>query len=103
MIYSIHDQRANQDKEDNTAALNLVEARLAQGITNYAIDGSEDLFDVDSNEIVRKIDFSQGTRTYSFVVCSNGFIRMMQEKCPVQLLLDIHNCLTSDEKSMGNQ
>lgn len=103
MIYSIHDKRATKDKEENTAALNLVEARLAQGIANYAIDGSEDLFDADSNVIVGKIDFSQGTRTYSFVMCSNGFIRMMQEKCPVQLLLDIHNCLTSDEGSMCNQ
>lgn len=103
MIYSIHDKRATKDKEENTAALNLIEARLSQGIANYAIDGSEDLFDVDSNVIVRKIDFSQGTRTYSFVVCSNGFIRMMQEKCPVQLLLDIHNCLSNDDGNMCNQ
>ena len=97
MIYSVHDKRAIEDKESNIQALNLIEAKLKHEITNYSIESTEDLFDVESDEIVRRLDFSQGTRTYSFVICGNGFIRMMQEKCPVQLLLDIHNCIISED------
>jgi hypothetical protein len=102
MNYSIHDRRTSEDKEANKKALEEIEANLGQGISNYSLESSEDLFDLESNEIVRKLDFSQGTRTYSFVLCSNGFIRMMQEKCPVQLLLDIHNCLISDDGSVSS-
>ena len=103
MSYSIHDKRAIEDKEANIEALYLIEVKLKHEITNYSIESSEDLFDVESDEIVRKLDFSQGTRTYSFVICSNGFIRMMQEKCPVQLLLDIHNCIISEDQNWSDQ
>jgi len=102
MIYSIHDKRAIQDKEDNIEALDRIEGKLENGIADYSIESSEDLFDVKSDEIVRKLEFSQGARNYSFVNCGNGFIRMMQEKCPVQLLLDIHNCMTSEEHDIGD-
>ena len=101
MNYSIHDRRTSEDKETNRKALDAIEVNLEQGISNYSLESSEDIFDVESNEIVRKLDFSQGTRTYSFVLCSNGFIRMMQEKCPGVLLLDIHNCLISDDAVSG--
>ena len=99
MVYSIYDKRAIEDKEANIEALDLIESKLENGIADYSMESSEDLFDVKSDEIVRKLDFSQGTRTYSFAICSNGFIRMMQEKCPVQLLLDIHNCIISDDEN----
>ena len=102
MIYSIYDKRAIEDKEANIEALDRIEGKLENGIADYSIESSEDLFDVKSDEIVRKLEFSQGTRTYSFVICSNGFIRMMQEKCPVQLLLDIHNCIISEEQDIGD-
>jgi len=93
--YSTYDQRNQSDREADLESLNTIEFILEAGISNYALENTEDLFDVDSNEIVRRLDFSQGTRNYSFVICTNGFIRMMQEKCPVELLLDIHNCLMS--------
>lgn len=103
MIYSIHDKRSVDDKEANLEALDRIERKLESGIADYSIESSEDLFDGESDEIVRKLDFSQGTRTYSFVICSNGFIRMMQEKCPIQLLLDIHNYLISKDLNRDDQ
>ena len=103
MIYSIYDNRAIEDKEANIEALDRIESKLEDGIANYSIDSSEDLFDIKSDEIIRRLDFSQGTRTYSFVICSNGFLRMMQEKCPVQLLLDIHNCIISEDQNWSDQ
>lgn len=103
MIYSIYDNRAIEDKEANIEALELIKTKLDQGIANYSIESFENLFDVKSDEIIRRLDFSQGTRTYSFAICSNGFIRMMQEKCPVQLLLDIHNCIISEDQNWSDQ
>ena len=93
--YSIHDTRSLKEKEHDRDSLNAIESTLEELTANYSIEDSEDLFDTECNEIVRKFVLSQGTRDYSFVICPNGFIRMMQGGCPVELLLDIHNSLMS--------
>lgn len=91
--YSIHDKRSLKEKERDQESLNAIESTLEELIANYSIEDSEDLFDTESNEIVRKLVFSQGMRYYSFVISPIGFIRMIQGEFPIELLLDIHNSL----------
>lgn len=93
MKYSETDTRPLSDKERELAALDRIHSTLKTAIASYAIESNENLFDEEANEIIRRLEFSQGTRSYDLVICPDGFMRMITDKFPPILLTEIHNAL----------
>jgi hypothetical protein len=93
MTYSHHDTRPVDEKEDDLTCLDLIQDLLEETIASYALDHAENLYDEEHQQIVRHLQFSQGTRTYRLVIAPDGCLRMMDARFPSALLLEIHNAL----------
>jgi hypothetical protein len=96
MNYSIHDTRPLSEKEDDLRALDAIQAVLEDNIADYALENPEDLYDEDQQEILRKLEFSKGTRSFCLVVSPDGYWRLTNQKFPRLLLMEIHNVLIFD-------
>ena len=95
MKYSIHDTRPLSEKEDDLRALDAIQAVLEDNITYYALENPENLYDEDQREILRKLEFPKGTRSFCLVIAPDGNWRLMNQKFPRLLLMEIHNALVS--------
>jgi hypothetical protein len=93
MIYSIHDPRPVSEKEQDISALDGITQILKQFIADHALESQEHLYDEENQEILRRLVFSQGTRSYFLIIAPDGYIRLMDHKFPRTLLLDVHNVL----------
>lgn len=62
MKFSIYDTRPLVEKEDDLRALDAIQAILESSIADYALENPENLYDQDQQEILRKLEFSKGTR-----------------------------------------
>jgi hypothetical protein len=93
MNFSHLDQRPIEDKKSDLRALNVLQALLENFIASYAIENPEDLYDEEHNEIIRKLEFSQGVRSYCLVICPDGTLRMVNGNCSLSLLVEVHNAL----------
>lgn len=96
MNYSIHDTRPQSEKEEDLRALDAIQAVLEDNIADYALENSENLYDEDQQEILRKLEFSKGTRSFFLVVSPYGHWHLMNQKFPRLLLMEIHNALVFD-------
>jgi len=96
MNYSIHDTRPLSEKEDDLRALDAIQAVLEDSIPDYALENPENLYDENQREILRKLEFSKGTRSFCLVVSPYGHWRLMNQKFPRLLLMEIHNALICD-------
>jgi hypothetical protein len=96
MNYSIHDTRPLSEKEDDLRSLDAIQAVLEDSIADYALENSENLYDEDQQEILRKLEFSKGTRSFFLVVSPDRHWRLMNQKFPRLLLMEIHNALIFD-------
>ena len=96
MNYSIHDTRPLSEKEDDLRALDAIQAVLEDNIADYALENPEDLYDEDQQEILRKLEFSKGTRSFCLVISPDGNWRLINQKFPRLLLMEIHNALIAD-------
>jgi hypothetical protein len=96
MTYSIHDTRSLSDKDDDLRALDAIQAVLEDNVADYALENPENLYDEDQREILRKLEFSKGTRSFCLVISPDGHWRLMNQKFPRLLLMEIHNALIAD-------
>jgi len=92
-MFSIYDTRPLAEKEDDLRALDAIQAILESSIADYALENPENLYDQDQQEILRKLEFSKGTRSFCLVISPDGNWRLMNQKFPRLLLMDIHNAL----------
>ena len=95
MTCSIHDTRPLSEKDDDLRALDSIQAILEDNIADYALEKPENLYDEDQREILRKLEFSKGTRSFCLVISPDGNWRLMNQKFPRLLLIEIHNALVS--------
>ena len=93
MTYSNHDIRSVDEKELDLTCLDLIQDLLESTIASYALDHAENLYDEEHLQIVRYLQFSQGTRTNGLVIAPDGCVRMLDARFPASLLLEIHNAL----------
>jgi len=96
MNFSIYDTRPLSDKEEDLRALDAIQAILEDSIADYALENPENLYDEDQQEILRKLVFAKGIRSFWFVIAPNGNWRLINQKFPRLLLMEIHNALISD-------
>jgi hypothetical protein len=83
-------------KEENEDALDFIQSRLEDSITNYALMKTEDLLDEEENQIVRAFFWEQGTREYILTLTPAARIRMIHtKKFPHNLIQQICNELVS--------
>ena len=95
MTYSIHDTRPLPEREDDLRALDAIQAILEDSIADYALENSENLYDKDNQEILRKLVFAKGIRSFWLVIAPNRNWRLINQKFPRLLLMEIHNALVS--------
>ena len=95
MTYSIHDTRPLPEREEDLRALDAIQAILEDSIADYALENPENLYDEDQREILRKLEFSKGTRSFCLVISPDGNWRLINQKFPRLLLIEIHNALVS--------
>ena len=95
MTYSIHDTRPLPEREDDLRALDAIQAILEDSIADYALENSENLYDEDNQEILRKLVFAKGIRSFWLVIAPDGNWRLINQKFPRLLLMEIHNALVS--------
>ena len=88
------DTRSPEEKQENLIFLNIIQDVLEQQISSYALENPENLFDVEYQEIIRKLEFSQGMNQYIIVLTPDGFIRAISKPFPIPLLQEIHNILS---------
>lgn len=93
MKYSIHDTRPLSEKEDDLRALDAIQAVLEDNIADYTLENPENLYDQDQQEILRKVEFSKGAKSFCLVISPDGQWRLMNQKFPRLLLMEIHNAL----------
>jgi hypothetical protein len=72
MTCSIHDTRPLSEKDDDLRALDAIQAVLEDNIADYALENPENLYDKDQLEILRKLEFSKGTRSFCLVISPDG-------------------------------
>lgn len=96
MNYSIHDTRPLSEKEDDLRSLDAIQAVLEDSIADYALENPENLYDEDQQKILRKLEFSKGTKLFCLVVSPYGRWHLMNQKFPRLLLMEIHNALIFD-------
>jgi hypothetical protein len=95
MTCSIHDTRPLSEKDDDLRALDAIQAVLEDSIADYALENPENLYDEDQREILRKLVFAKGTRSFCLVISPDGHWRLINQKFPRLLLMEIHNALIS--------
>ena len=95
MTYSIHDTRPLPEREDDLRALDAIQAILEDSIADYALENPENLYDEDQQEILRKLVFAKGIRSFWLVIAPDGNWRLINQKFPRLLLMEIHNALVS--------
>jgi hypothetical protein len=64
MNFSIYDTRPLPEREDDLRALDAIQAILEDNVADYALENPENLYDEDQREILRKLEFSKGTRSF---------------------------------------
>jgi hypothetical protein len=92
-MFSIYDTRPLAEKADDLRALDAIQAILESSIADYALENPEDLYDQDQQEILRKLEFSKGTKSFCLVISPDGHWRLINQKFPRLLLMEIHNAL----------
>ena len=96
MNFSIYDTRPLPEREDDLRALDAIQAILEDSIADYALENPENLYDEDNQEILRKLVFAKGIRSFWLVIAPDGNWRLSNQKFPHLLLMEIHNALISD-------
>ena len=96
MTYSIHDTRPLPEKEDDLRALDAIQVILEDSIADFALEDAENLYDEDNQGILRKLEFSKGTRSFILVITPDGYWRLLDGRFPRRLLMEIHNALIPD-------
>ena len=96
MTYSIHDTRPLPEKEDDLRALDAIQVILEDSIADFALEDAENLYDEDNQEMLRKLEFSKGTRSFILVITPDGYWRLLDGRFPRRLLMEIHNALIPD-------
>ena len=96
MNFSIYDTRPLPEREDDLRALDAIQAILEDHVADYALENPENLYDEDQREILRKLEFSKGTKSFCLVISPNGHWHFMSKKFPCLLLMEIHNALIFD-------
>lgn len=95
MNFSIYDTRPLPEREDDLRALDAIQAILEDSIADYALEKPENLYDEDNQEILRKLVFAKGIRSFWLVIAPDWNWRLINQKFPRLLLMEIHNALVS--------
>ena len=96
MNYSINDTRPLSEKEEDLRSLDAIQAVMEDSIADYALENPENLYDEYRQKILRKLEFSKGTKSFCLVVSPYGHWHLMNQKFPRLLLMEIHNALVFD-------
>jgi len=96
MKFSIYDTRPLVEKQNDLRALDSIQAILENSIADNALEKPENLYDQDNREILRKLEFSKGDRSFYFVISPYGDWCFLHPRFPRSLLMDIHNALNQE-------
>lgn len=87
------DKRPQTEIQDDLTSLDIIEMLLDDGISSFALENPENLFDEEFDEIIRKFEFSRGLRCHQIVIGPDGVIRWISKAFPSILIQEIHNLL----------
>ena len=73
--------------------LDFIQQVLEEGIANYVITQSENLWDTDNDRIYRALTFNRGMRYCKVVITPECFIKATADKAPSSLIVEISNIL----------
>lgn len=81
----------DQDKEEQTQQLDLLQEQMEECIANYSLEKSEDLNDEEYDQIVRTMYFNRGNKDHWVVMTPYGQIRSASKSSPKDLIVQIGN------------
>jgi hypothetical protein len=81
-------------KNNDTPVLYNIQKLLEEEISNYALIHTEDLDDIENEQIVRSLSWSRGTSEFFIVISPTGGIRGFSNKIPRDLLVQCHNTIS---------
>ena len=78
---------------ESMQVLDFLEKYLGTAITDFCLDESHDLVDVDQGDLVRTLWFSRGMEDTFICIAPNGSIRAMDPDVSMGLLANVANAL----------
>jgi len=84
-----------QEVDDALKLLNTIQGVLEALISDYALDLTHDLLDVETPQIVRTFWFSKGLQDHYLCIDGTGLIRAVEDLMPDELFHQIMNALDS--------
>ena len=79
--------------EESTQVLDFLEKYLGTAITDFCLDDSHDLLDVDQGDLVRTLWFSRGMEDTFICVTPDGGIKAMDPEIPMKFLANVATAL----------
>ena len=80
-----------EDRKVFVDMLDMITWRLEKEISNYALESHEDLLDEEEGYMSRSLTWSRGTKTHGMVINPYGQFRWVEEKTPMNLLVQVTN------------
>ena len=79
--------------EESTQVLDFLEKYLGTAISDFSLDESHDLLDVDQGDLVRTLWFSRGMEDTFICVTPDGGIKAMDPEIPMKFLANVATAL----------
>jgi hypothetical protein len=79
------------EKKNYQDMLDMLTWKLEKEISNYVLEDQEDLLDEDEGYVSRSLKWSRGTKHHQMVINPYGQLRWVEEKTPMNLVVQISN------------
>lgn len=79
------------EKKNYQDMLDVLTWKLEKEISNYVLEDQEDLLDEDEGYVSRSLRWSRGTRDHQMVINPYGQLRWVEEKTPMNLVVQVTN------------
>ena len=89
--------------EETEQVLDFLERYLGVLITDYSLDESHDLLDIEQGDLIRTLWFSRGMEDTFLCLTADGGIKAMDPEMPMGLLAKVATALEQLEGSDGRQ
>ena len=89
--------------EETEQVLDFLERYLGVLITDYSLDESHDLLDIEQGDLIRTLWFSRGMEDTFLCLTADGWIKAMDPEMPMGLLAKVATALEQLEVSDGRQ
>jgi len=82
---------STSEKEEWIETLDYVTTSIEDDVSNWALDGVEDLHDIEDDTIVRALFWSRGMKEFPIVITPCGMIKWFHPNTPRELLVQVSN------------